>query len=1025
MKAHELARELGCTVSDLQRAARAIQASVPSPAEEVKRGDVQRLREEVLRQQQERALALAVQDPGADAEGAPARVERQDVLRTERAAPRGAGRWSLVQHLDFVEWLETATPAHKKRVALVIRHLLAHGHTSQVKSVRGPAAGWLRTPLGGTGGNQFYLWWVDGGRPLGRDAGLERHQILLRAVRHHDATSEPLHPSRADDWLELTAAACDEDAELETPFTEDQTEASRCDAAVRVIRGQPGTGKTTTLWLSTQWTSGARAIYITFSQRLARQTEEYLAAMGPKDMAIHVLTFDELVGELLQDPLPREDVSATIDRFARWAQTYRGSLGPWQDHLPELFAELHAHAVGRALPIAFRARPASAGPVVVEAAYVAGRREVIGEPAARIAGQVARRLVEDGQLSALLPSPVRARRALDGLDSGAPLTERLSRFDWLFVDEVQDLTLVEGLLLDELAARAGRQQDEPPGVVVAGDEGQTVRPTEFDWGELNDLLQAKLGKPRDLELRANVRAPRDLAHVVNNAAELYSVLDRSARPRGRARAEIDETSTGSIAYCQVADPADRARLLEALEAAPGTEVVYPGFSVPAELAEASVFTSLEAKGLDFQTVAVLDVGKRVTELQAQASGSGRTSDLHHAWARTAADQLRVALSRATENLVLVELSADEAAHRAVTKLCRSPLEDELTVTGYLGRLTVDEVLEHLQGEHLDRHARVEATCEEIERLVEDDPKAALRKARQATALLGRPSSPGAVIDPELRARTARLRGLSALLRALRPSEGDDVAAMFREASLHLRKADCRAAASASLALRDLGEAEGATKKDRATVAVELATSLAAVLDELPEAGRDVRGALVRWASALSAHPLPAGLPKKDKLLQAVAQLAELLVLDQAVLHEAQERLLMHAARGLMEERRWQDGLVLLRRLKERHPRLEGACHRELGELKLAIKAFRDAGAWAEARACARQRGNLVETVALFKQTDTPVPPSVQWASDALAMARARPPEGELTMAEREAVLKAFAKTLQLPLPDPGKGKGGR
>ena len=83
-----------------------------------------------------------------------------------------------------------------------------------------------------------------------------------------------------------------------------------------------------------------------------------------------------------------------------------------------------------------------------------------------------------------------------------------------------------------------------------------------------------------------------------------------------------------------------------------------------------VLTPADAKGLEYQSVCVLDPGRLLAQLKA-ATGSMATAksqgaaELEH---RTAIDQLRVALSRATETLAFVDVAGDDDAHALSAEL---------------------------------------------------------------------------------------------------------------------------------------------------------------------------------------------------------------------------------------------------------------------------------------------------------------------------------------------------------------------
>src|SRR5207245_4995409 len=67
-------------------------------------------------------------------------------------------------------------------------------------------------------------------------------------------------------------------------------------------------------------------------------------------------------------------------------------------------------------------------------------------------------------------------------------SRKLLDFDCIAIDEVQDLTPIEALVFVLLAEAIQKHHGSSPTLLIAGDEAQTVRPTDFEWGWLNDLL---------------------------------------------------------------------------------------------------------------------------------------------------------------------------------------------------------------------------------------------------------------------------------------------------------------------------------------------------------------------------------------------------------------------------------------------------------------------------------------------------------------------------------------------------------
>ena len=120
-------------------------------------------------------------------------------------------------------------------------------------------------------------------------------------------------------------------------------------------------------------------------------------------------------------------------------------------------------------------------------------------------------------------------------------------------------------------------------------------------------------------------------------------------------------------------PATAVGLLERLDEVEGLVVTTVGDKkpvwVPPRLRD-TVLTPADAKGLEYQSVCVLDPGRLLARLEAATGPAAtRTSQaLREHEHRTAIDQLRVALSRATETLAFVDVVGDDDAHELSAEL---------------------------------------------------------------------------------------------------------------------------------------------------------------------------------------------------------------------------------------------------------------------------------------------------------------------------------------------------------------------
>ena len=247
-------------------------------------------------------------------------------------------------------------------------------------------------------------------------------------------------------------------------------------------------------------------------------------------MRVEARDFATFLGEVCGADVERRTLSESRALFAAaTARLGRRQAGPWANRDAALHAEVRAMLLGLAMPGDTDAIPAGGLVRLSDATYRDRRgRDGVGRAAASALLKVAEHVGPDAMVS-IFPELAAATAAVGRLRDG-DLPEGFAEFDRVVVDEVQDLTLLETVVVVELCLAIARRRGHAPWLLAAGDDGQTVRPSGFDWGALNDLLAARLTAPRRFHLEDNLRYPSRTAAVIERASQWYVHLDKSRRP---------------------------------------------------------------------------------------------------------------------------------------------------------------------------------------------------------------------------------------------------------------------------------------------------------------------------------------------------------------------------------------------------------------------------------------------------------------------------------------------------------------
>lgn len=601
----------------------------------------------------------------------------------------------VLVHDELLGWLggDAATPVRSK-VWFQLRHLMAHGRATRSKSSVGAARGWLRIPLSDS---HWYLWWLRPSSPALAGESLSKDEVLVRAVRHHDATSMGLQPGTREDWHPLTpqdiAALCDPEAE---PLSPEQRQVPASTSQVTIVRGGPGAGKSWALLGTID--HHKNALYTTTHRGLVRLADQYLHSIGSGSRAVTVDDlFAELSGAAVAQRLPYREGAERVRRLAVEHGLQIGRL----NSVPEL---LYAELVGTVFGMV-DARSSDAELRTIPPSVF---RELLADrfdrATHRLLFDLGELCVETQDERGLLGTH---RAALAAAHAAQQIGSQALTPNVILVDEVQDLTHTE---LTALIAWAGRlaQLGTGPRLVLAGDDSQSVQPARFEWSRVLELFDAR--ETNQVILPGQLRSPLEIANVVDRSVSLY--VNRIPEDIA-SLAHAAGPPEGHVVLCR-ADSDGFDELFAQGSLIPGVAWVSASVTRPASTSPL-VLTADEAKGLDWDIVVVPDADEVLEQVAATRFSRGWMRGVAD---RLAVDCLRVALSRATDLLVLA--CRDEAGeHRLRTDL--APHAPVVQAAELLERMR--EVRQGTEG-MFSAGTSVESTIEEALRTLDMAPSRA-------------------------------------------------------------------------------------------------------------------------------------------------------------------------------------------------------------------------------------------------------------------------------------------------------------
>ena len=428
-------------------------------------------------------------------------------------------------------------------------------------------------------------------------------------------------------------------------------------------------------------------------------------------------------------------------------------------------------------------------------------------------------------------------------------------------------------------------------------------------------------------------------------------------------------------------------MIEALDDVDDVAVISPRETVPGWVPAESreiVHTPEVVKGLEYASACVLDVGKLINQLHLDTERHG---PLELQARRTAIDGLRVAVSRATENLVLIDIDPNNRERAFSLQLLENSEQ-----------FTPRDLTEFFLDADLPLDERILVRTRDALSLVDSRPERAWQRACQALRLLGTPEGGTFETDEALRDEVCT----GVLLVAAHRMAGGELPK--RE-----RKQVVETSEQVTLAWGSAAQAEAFASFDRWTAGDEDAPfaliEAALVLDPaerkwLESVLPTILQSLLRALHGCSADPDWAGqyAGEVEAWLDLIGYTG-----DMAIAAAALRR---RAAESLAESGMWNDAERVLQSLDSPDPQLAGTILEHVGKTTGAAEAYERAGLIGDALRNWRESGRLDRAIRLARGEDRM---DLQWLLDMQRLIAMRPSnvEARLNAAERRMLNTAL------------------
>jgi hypothetical protein len=438
-----------------------------------------------------------------------------------------------------------------------------------------------------------------------------------------------------------------------------------------IVIGSAGSGKTA-LTLEKMKQALGEVLYVTRSPYLVHNSRNLYYALDYEndDQEVSFLSFVEYLASL-RVPQGRE---MSFREFAQWFARHRAASG-LKDPQP-LFEEFKGVITGGATDRPYLTRQ--------DYLSLGIRQSIFSE-------------TEREQVYELFLKYVDFMQANGYYDANILSHEYLSlaepRYDFVVVDEVQDLTMVQlQLVLKSLR--------EPRHFILCGDSNQIVHPNFFSWSRLKSFFYKQEGPEAPTELI------RILNHNYRNSVDVTEVANRILKLKNARFGSIDRESNylvqsttdkpGGVLLLADSEPITRELNQKTHQSTRFAVIVMHPDQKPAAKAHFQtplIFSIQEAKGLEYDNIILYNFTsadeERFREISRGISVEDLMGDaLSYARAKDKSDKsleiykfyinaLYVAITRAVDNLYLIEANPSQ---RLFDLLGLKVWDDRLDVT---------------------------------------------------------------------------------------------------------------------------------------------------------------------------------------------------------------------------------------------------------------------------------------------------------------------------------------------------------
>jgi len=526
--------------------------------------------------------------------------------------------------------------------------------------------GWNITKIS----KSYRVFWISYRSELNQKNPLKKNEFYIRSVLSHKE-SDLIHTLNKSKSKKITLGDKKNWSLFENPVvTSDYQQtievATDVDSEAFVIKGKPGSGKTTSLKLRTKYVPKAKKLHLTFNNELKDNlSETYKDEI--KEGTLTAFSFEEFYNTISDKQLKTQlDPYIAVEKFKKAVSNFYGAsrkdkLDAWKGREELLYSELHSEVFGREIPKNLELQG-----LKLENFYVDIKSNVNDIDFTTIDSTTEKILKhcikENINLDGLFPGPRTALKLFKPFTE--PVPKIYSDIEEIHIDECQDLTFTEILLVINFHSRLECERETKVKLVIAGDESQTIRPTNFKWKNFTNLFYQLGIETNEVNLDGNKRSSSKVVTILDSLHNTRSnLIPKELLPKGIKKdfltTQIDKNLEGNILYCQTESKKDLEQIIEYFDSQDSSQLIHPTFLLDKEFKSygSSVLSSGRAKGLEFTDIGVINISSVITNLN-KIHRKSTKNNVIYLQVRSILDTINVAFSRAIENIIFIDENPD-------------------------------------------------------------------------------------------------------------------------------------------------------------------------------------------------------------------------------------------------------------------------------------------------------------------------------------------------------------------------------